>query len=641
MTRLEQLLEDTISETPTSRTVNDWDSVLDTVERRERRRSNGFRLGVALLIALLGFGVFSSRFGTGVETIPAPSAGDPALPQVVDGQFWPSNQDLFDAAGERGSQFWVAWLVGAGLPLLAGVSAWLRAPSHLRTSAIGQGRARLVVALARAFQGCVVVGALLSFLLFFTYDPLAVRTGQSWLFAMFQVAVLMGAMTAVTWTIVFSVANDGELRGVKRIASSLFGAVASVLVVLFTLGIVSSIPGLYLDWEKTQGVDGPVRGLWRLLLQGDATFRGPSGVLSPGGTALTMFIMATAVAVFAWVARNSERQVLAGQPLQSWRSTTEGPLGGSFFFGTVVVLALALPTFVILQKDIQAQSIAHLVALPADVPVDEWSRTEISINRNPFDQLELATITFWPGTVDFPEITDEELLRAEFGFDHRGQETVVRNRGLQSPAIETWSVERNGPAGSIVVTVRREVALGLNTSLYLTSLLLLAATSARLRRRRPSSASGELLADTPALLDDGVDPEQTWGARSAAWFTMGSATVIGVRLVNSLYALERDAGTLADRNGASLYEVYTTGRRPIGGGPFVTPKSLDALSAWFLLWNVAILVPVFWLGYLGARRLYRGSYLRSGFIAAAAVATGLLSFRFWELVSDWANWFLD
>ena len=87
--------------------------------------------------------------------------------------------------------------------------------------------------------------------------------------------------------------------------------------------------------------------------------------------------------------------------------------------------------------------------------------------------------------------------------------------------------------------------------------------------------------------------------------------------------------------------MYTTGRRPIGGGPFVTPKSLDALSAWFLLWNVAILVPVFWLGYLGARRLYRGSYLRSGFIAAAAVATGLLSFRFWELVSDWANWFLD
>ena len=56
---------------------------------------------------------------------------------------------------------------------------------------------------------------------------------------------------------------------------------------------------------------------------------------------------------------------------------------------------------------------------------------------------------------------------------------------------------------------------------------------------------------------------------------------------------------------------------------------------------MAVLVPVFLLGYLGARRLYRGRLLQAGFLMATAISTGLLALRFFDLIADWVDWFLD
>lgn len=124
------------------------------------------------------------------------------------------------------------------------------------------------------------------------------------------------------------------------------------------------------------------------------------------------------------------------------------------------------------------------------------------------------------------------------------------------------------------------------------------------------------------------------GRRQASWFAVGGATVVGVRLVASLFRLEAEVGDLASRGDETLFELYAY-------GPRVAPQAMVQLSGWFFPYNFAVLLPVVGLAMIGLRRLRISKWAQVGIWVAAAVATAAIEVRFGDLLFEYLNWFLD
>ena len=609
----------------------DWDRVTSAVATRQRRRANTYRIGVVLLIVVLGLGVLTSRFGLVVDTIADPAETPEPVVEVPEVGIWPSAQDVVDAAGERPQiQFWIAWLFGAGLPFLAALNAWARAPKHLRVPIASQRVARIVLASSAALAATVAVGLAAGAVLFFTYDPLAALSGTSYVLSVLGVVELSFFATAIALSLSLALSNGGSEEGVVR------RVLNSVFALFVTFGVAGAFVGIvffWFDWRTTEGVDGPVRGLWRLFFQGDVVFGGSPGVITSLSTVLATVAALGGAAVFLWVAKTSARNVLAGAGLEPVvrrsSSTDAAPISRSVRVAVtvLVMLAAALPTYVYVQKDVAAQSIAHIVTLPPDVAdaqdirSERDFRVERDIDRGLFEQLDLVEVAFIIPNTQTPldQITDEQLLPERFGFDHRGEEVTVRNRGLGF-GNELWSVERDEPRRTITVSVRREVAVpGLNTALFISSLLILIATSTWIPKM---------------ISKQDIEPRTIPGRRMGAWFVIVASAAIGVHLVASLIGLEADVGNRASRGGLSLYEIYTLRPEP-------TPHSLDDLSPWFLLLNVFTFAPVFALATLGVRRLTRSPRITRAMLVSALISAALTWVLWGQLILDWVDWFLD
>ena len=72
-----------------------------------------------------------------------------------------------------------------------------------------------------------------------------------------------------------------------------------------------------------------------------------------------------------------------------------------------------------------------------------------------------------------------------------------------------------------------------------------------------------------------------------------------------------------------------------------TPIELDAISVWFLPWNIAILVPIFALAIVGAKRITTSRRVTVVLAIAGVLATVVMGFQFGVLISDWAGWLID
>ena len=629
MNAIEELLSEAMTNVGEDRqsVEADWDRVTSAVATRQRRRANTYRIGVILLIAILGFGVFASRFGAAVDTIPNPADTANPTPEITEPGVWPSAQDVADAAGERPqSQFWIAWLIGAGIPLLAALNVWVRAPQHLRVAITNQRLARIVLASSAASAATIAVGLAVCAVLLFSYDPLAAQSGTSYVLSVLDIVELsfVGSWVALSFSLAAS--RDPADGFVRKMPGGLLGG----LVALFAVGFFSSAISLEFDWKTSDGVEGPVRGLWRLFIPSNAIpssaiHSGPSGgIISTASATSGAAVGFVGVVVSLWLANASARNVLAGERLAPFGKARDGADSRSRAVRTtwlLLLLAAALPAYVYVQKDVVAQSVAHIVALPPDVVDSQDIRVERDIDRGVFEQLDLVEIRFDLINSQTPldEITDEQLLPERFGFDHRGEEVTVRNRGLGF-GNELWSVERDEPRRTITVSVRREVAApGLNTALFISSLLILMATSTWI----PKTVSKQ-----------DIEPNAIPGRRMGAWFVIVASAAIGVHLLAALIGLEADVGNRSSREGLALYEIYNQVSEP-------TPHSLDDLSPWFFPLRVFTFVPVFGLATLGVRRLTKSPRITGSMVVAALISTALTWILWGQLILDWADWFLD
>ena len=632
MNALEELLDDALADSrdDAPSVEADWDRVTTAVATRRRRKANTYRVGVVLLISVLGFGLFSSRFGVPIESVANLADNGNPIAEAPEVGIWPSSADVAAAAGERPqSQFWIAWLIGAGLPLLAAVAVWARAPQHLRVATARQGVARIVLASSAGLAATIAVGVAVCAVLFFTYDPLAAQAGTSYVLSVLGIVQLsfIGDVVVLSLGLTTSSSDPEESIG-RKVFYGLFGLLVTVWVTSAFLGIF----GVFFDWRTSHAVDGPVRGLWRLFLQGDVVYSGPSGVIAASTTTFAALGGIAVAAIFIWVARTSARNVLAGAKLgsASGRSSALEPDSRSRPVRTVtwllVALAVALPSYVYVQKDVEAQSLSYIAALPADALPSDFDvgrtvRDERDIDRGLFEQLDLVEITFHIADTrtPFAEITDEQLLPERFGFEHLGEGVVLRRLGSGFDR-QLWLVERDERSRTITIGVRRESALpGMNTALFIASLLILAATSSWI----PKMVSKE-----------DVEPQAILGRRMGAWSVIAASTAVGLHLVGSLIGLAGTVGDRASRGGETIYEFYTIGARS-------SPAALDDISPWFLFLNVFIFVPLFGLAILGVRRLTNSAKITRALLAVT-VLSPVVTLLFWgELILDWVVWFLD
>lgn len=627
MNALEELLTDAMADTSDDLTSThaDWDRVTTAVAARRRRRAATYRVGVALLIAVLGLGVFSARFGLTVDTIADPTQSSDSVSEASELGSWPDAQDVAAAAGERPqSQFWLAWLIGAGLPLLAALTAWLRAPRHLQTPVTSQRSARIVLASSVALAATIAVGAVVCAVLLFTYDPLAAQSGTSYLLSVLAITKLSFIGTVMVLSLSVITSNSDPDEGlVRRALYGVFGLLVTQWVASAFVGTVSQ----FFDWRTTEGVAGPVRGLWRLFFQGDAVYRDEFGSISALSSTLSTLAGLVGATLFLWAAKTFAQRVLAGEKLGSAVDRSPTTEVGSqsravrAAVALLLVLAAALPAYVYVQKDVVAQSLAHIVTLPPEIVEDGDFRVERDFDRGVFEQLDLVEITFVVPSTRTPltEITDQQFLLERSGFDNRGREVVVRNRGAGF-SNEFWSVERDEERGAITVSVRRESAVpGMNTALFIASLLILAATSTWIPK---------------VVSKADVESDAIPGRRMGAWFVIAASAAIGVHLLAGLIGLEADVGDRASRGGATLFEIYTIQAEP-------RPQSLDDLSPWFVFLNVFTFIPVFGLATLGVRRLTRSRRITQAMIVAAVLSAVVTALLWGQLIWDWINWVFD
>ena len=276
-------------------------------------------------------------------------------------------------------------------------------------------------------------------------------------------------------------------------------------------------------------------------------------------------------------------------------------------------LGAALLIATVIGQDTSAREGLHTVSLPTEVTDAGDVLVQRTINRNILNEHALFEIMITGEPGQFAGVTNQELLmRSPLDLRVTDEGATLVRIGLGTSEI--WEITRNDLDSSITLRAWRTLPFPpLNTSIFVSAILFLAATSRRLR---------------------GLLAEEIPGRVQASWFAIGAAAVIGLRLVVSLLSLEADVGTRAERDGRSLFEVFTAGQE-------TPPISLHEISGWFFPFNVAILLPLFGLALIGLRRLgvTKRTQVWSGVVAV--IVSVIFAFRFGELIWDWFSWFLD
>ena len=604
MMQIEEFLDEAISDEPPT-VAHDWDRVLKQASTLERRRSSAYKTA-ALALVVLVVGAAVSVFGGG-DVLTNPATPEVRPPIGGDSQIWPSAGEVFDASGLRpSSPFIFSWIVAFGPALFAGWLAWHWAPFQFQGSSARPQWKRATLATAAALAAVVATAVVVGGLLFFTYDPSAAQSGTSLLLTMMH--SLGAALTVALVLSAVTVEANRYLapgRQARSVSTLIVGSISLGAALVFAA--LGRSLGVFFDWQRTEAVAAPGRGLWRPLLSDEGVFLGPVGSGEVQIIQGLVYSVIFGLIVLFW-SRFMVRTVLDGQAWIRYAKVQGEPRLRNVFAALLVALAVALPLVPLAGKELNAQAIAHVVAVPPEL-ADEV-RVTTTINRNPFDQLRLIEVQLVGIGTEVAGISDEELFREELRFGDPSDGLTPRGEGAFTSYADFWSVERNDLQNSITLNAHREFTFfGLNTAIFVSTLLLLAATSQRIRK----------------------EPTETVvGRRAAGWITVVGAALIGIRLVASVIRLESVVGSPGERG--SLFETFSNR---------ATPIELDAFSVWFLPWNIAILVPIFALAIVGAKRITTSRRVTVVLAIAGVLATVVMGFQFGVLISDWAGWLID
>lgn len=599
MSTLEDLLQDTITPTHSAPANADWSSVVADGTRRGQRRSAATRVGlvvVAVVVILLQPSLFGgSADDFDLETLP-PAEELPALGELYVG---PTSADVFALAGGRAAaDALTAWIVALGVPLLAASGMWMRTASVGGSAGLGWTRSsRLTRSAGAALAASTALVALLSVVLFFRYLPLAAQTGTSNL-----LLTLRAAATVLGWVIAAAV--GGELLRQKRFVKELYVVYAAAAVIVSP--VVTGLIAGGLDWQHSMAAERPGVGLWQLLMPGEATYFGPQGELWTSGAWLATIGAATIIFASACWARRllttrADQLVPGAQP--------SGPTAEGFSAGFFLIAVLGLVLWAVVGQDVRAHESLYVPSLPAEITAQGDVEIERSVDRNILDETTLFEIVISSEEVPITGVTNEELLAAS----PISQVAVNPDGAVLGPSgisvSEVWEIERDVERNTITLRAYRAWnTLGLNTVIYLSSLLLLAATNQRLRGR---------------------STDQIPGRRSAGWFALGGVTLIAWRLVASLFRLRLDVGT-----GGSLRNLSPFGYRDDAYEG--VPVSLFEMSGWFIFpgWPLGLAA----LAALGLRRLGHGRSVQLVVLLAWIAVGALVTSYFGELVGAWVDW---
>ena len=599
MSTLEDRLTNSISPNQATPAAADWSSVVADGTRRGQRRSAAMRVGIvvaAMVVLLLQptlFGGAADDFD--LETLP-PAAELPASGELYVG---PTSADVFALAGGRAAaDALTAWIVALGVPLLAASGMWMRTASVGGSAGLVWTRSsRLTRSAGAALAASTALVALLSVALFFRYLPLVAQTGTSSL-----LLTLRAAVTVLGWVIAAAV--GGELLRQKRFVKQIFllYAAAAVIVSPVVTGLIAS----GLDWQGSRAAERPGVGLWQLLVPGETMYFGPQGELWRSGAWAATITAVTVLFAAAWWARRllTTRADQLAPEAQSARPSTEDFSAGFFL---IAVLGLAL--WAVVGQDVRAHESLYVPSLPADITSIVDVEIERSVDGDILDETTMFEIVLTGGEVPITGVTNEELLAAS-QFPEVAVNPDGAVLGVSGVSVsEIWEIERDAERNTITLRAYRAWnTLGLNTVIYLSSLLLLAATNQRLRGR---------------------PTDEIPGRRSAGWFALGGSALIAWRLVASLFQLRLDVGT-----GGSLRTISLFGYRDDAYEG--VPVSVFEMSGWLIFpaWPLGLAA----LTALGLRRLGQGRRVQLVVLVVWIAVGALVTSYFGELPGAWADW---
>ncbi len=615
---VEQLLDETIR--PDVGHVDaDWAGVASQGRARKQRRSVLSRVGVLglfCLFILLRDVVFPAKE---TDVVTEPLAGG-TIPDGGQTQLlFPTFADVFAAQGVTAASVLTVWLVVLSPPLIAGWLMWRKSRraglSDLALSRKGRALRALGASLATSLS---MIAATCVALLFF-YDPLAVLSGSSRLLMAIQLLASMISWTVVALALVKASDQQDSFTG------WVFAGLAGVLVWLavnFLFALCSSA----LHWTQTISTQDPGRGLWRVLMPSEDVFLSAGWPISPVNAWIAIAV--TTVCIIGGL--RLAYHVTQTRPDEFAKTEELRPRDFHFWSsGCFLVIGIGLLAFTVIHQDVDARSSLGAAQLGPDIVNAADLSVRTSTDRSFFDENRLFEIVLKGEPGRFDDVTAADLLgRDPSQFDPEilgtGVERVEFSR-IGWGTEEIWEITRSDDGSSVRIEAFRVIALfGLNTTIFLSILCFLAATSSRLRN---------------AL------PEQIAGRVAASWYAVVGSIAIGVRFVNSLNQLEADVGTRESRGGASLFDVYTSGLTaelyPDYGVALPDPVSLHQISGWLALFNAFALLPLFWLASIGLRRLGIAKKQQYLLAVVACLAVAIFAWRFGDLILDWFNWFLD
>lgn len=601
MNAIEELLDEVIR--PSTDVVDrHWSEVIADGQTRRRSQAGLGSAGVALAVALLFlFQAVLGDFGGDFNVLTTPPNGE-AVPGV-DGEVsvFPSATEVFALAGERpAGRAIAAWLFVLGLPLFAASVMWRRTTGVGLLDRTDVGDHAFARAAGAALGTIVLLSATVGAALFALYDPFAAQTGTSWL------TLAMALCTKVAfWVAAAAAIAEVRVRPHGRL-------VWISTLVIFAVSSPLAYVGSAFAWHQTVATEPPGRGLVQLLFQGDSVFLGPASELTAANAWFALLLAVLLVVVGLVWARQLLSSGSAGLMAPQIRPepTVQRFSGEVFLF-----LGAALLIGLVVNQDVRSRQSMYVPSLS----IDTTEMGEVSVSRTVtgsiFDENALVEIIIRGGDEPIADVTNAELFRrSPLDLRQTGQEELATLSRIGVGAVEIWEIRRDPELNTITVSAWETFSLPpMNTAIFLSAVLFLAATSRRLR---------------------GLHEEEVVGRQQASWFAIIGASVIGGRLVASLYALEADVGDLESRNGQSLFEIYTAGGEPM-------PNSLAAISGWFFPYNFVILLPLFGLAMIGLRRLQITKRSQIVVWAVAALACIAMQIRFGDLINDWLDYFLD
>lgn len=603
MNTIEDLLRDVVAPKGLDPCQPAWARVEQEGRSLQRRRAIARpTLGVAGLLLLVVLRTLLQRNGADIDLITAPPAAEPITPAPAVGTLWPTSADIFAAAGPRAAgQFAIGWLIVLGAPLLAAAIAWDR--SWPIAANVG---ARIDLSLGIAIEAMLTVGVALGLTLFLSYDALGAQTGTSWAVSTAQIFVVVAPwLVAIGAAIALRELRHGRLGWLQIVVAALFGGWGSSTL----LGLLASSFG----WTQRVGGEGPSRGVWQLLIPGEFDYL---RLGEPVAVLRAWFMLLVAV-IGIWTARWIARKLWKPNQIPPVRSEQERQRAtpASFAAGSLVFLVFLLASWTLASQDVRARESLHVVSLPSALVDDAEVVVTRQVDRNIFDENTLFEIVIHGRESSITSVPNAVLLNAtQFGridIQPGGAELVRFGVGR----VEIWEIDRDVERNTITMTAARRFVLpGLNTVIYLSIVALFAATSRRILGR----------------------PEEAVVGRDfVSWYSIIGSSVIGFRMVSGLFRLEADVGTLADRGGQSIFDVYTADREMI-------PLGLSQMSGWFFFpFHAGALIPVFGLALIGVRRLGAGRLTQIVLCVAAVVVTAAIGLRFGSLISDWIDFILD